>query len=54
MRDAALARFRISQSETEAQELARMERRFPVAALLIAAVLAGEIAATILTLVAQG
>jgi hypothetical protein len=45
--------FRISHPATEARELARLERRFPFATLLIGAVVASEIAATVLLLVAQ-
>jgi hypothetical protein len=46
--------FRISHPKTEARELARLERHFPFVALLIGVALAGEIAATVLMLVAQG
>jgi hypothetical protein len=52
--DAAMSCFGMSHAETEARELARLERRFPFAALLIGAIVAGEIAATVLALVAQG
>ena len=49
-----MSRFRILHPETEAQELARLERHFPFAPLLIGAALASDVAATVLMLVAQG